>query len=148
VGDIILFFMFLGKKEMRLLISLTSLTELGRSHIKKFHTNICFIQHHGESSPHQPGYHGLASWFHITIEPNANHEYFWLVMSVSPRLFFKMIYVTLIISSNGSGDVSSRPLLPRLFWCHFLPPNFLAEHHIKVAIHSVVSLSLPLSLLR
>jgi hypothetical protein len=55
VGDIILFFMFLGKKEMRLLISLTSLTKLGRSHIKKFHTNICFIQHHGESSPHQQG---------------------------------------------------------------------------------------------
>jgi hypothetical protein len=30
-------------------------------------------------------------------------------------LFFKMIYVTLIISSNGPGDISSRPLLPGLF---------------------------------
>jgi hypothetical protein len=54
-------------------------------------------------------------------------------------LFFKMIYVTLIISSNGPGDVSYRRLLPRLFWCHFL-----AGHYTKVAIH-YVSLSLPLS---
>jgi hypothetical protein len=63
-------------------------------------------------------------------------------------LFFKMIYVTLIVSSNGPGDVSSCPLLLGLFWRHFLPPNFLAGHHTKVAIHSVVSLSLPLSPLR
>jgi hypothetical protein len=60
---------------MRLLISPTSLTELRRSHAKKFYTNIYFIQHHGESSPHQSGYHGLAGWFHITIEPSASHEY-------------------------------------------------------------------------
>jgi hypothetical protein len=62
-------------------------------------------------------------------------------------LFFKKIYVTLIISSNKPGDVSFRPLLPRLFWCHFLPPKFLAWRHIKVAIY-YVSLSLPLSTLR
>jgi hypothetical protein len=58
-----------------------------------------------------------------------------------------MIYVTLIVSSIGPSDVSSRPLLPGLFWCHFLLPNFLAGHHTKVAIHSI-SLSLPLSPLR
>jgi hypothetical protein len=58
-----------------------------------------------------------------------------------------MIYVTLIISSNGPSDVSSCPLLPGLFWHHFLPPNFLAGCHTKVTIHSI-SLSLPLSPLR
>jgi hypothetical protein len=69
------FFMQLSKREMRLLISPTSLAELGRSHVEKLHTNICFVQHHGESSPHQSGYYSLAGWFHITIEPNANREY-------------------------------------------------------------------------
>jgi hypothetical protein len=62
-------------------------------------------------------------------------------------LFLKMIYVTFIVSSNGAGDVSSCPLLPELFWHLFLPPNFLAGHHTKVANH-FVSLSLPLSRLR
>jgi hypothetical protein len=47
-----LFFMQLSKRETRLPISPTSLTKLGRSHVKKFHLNICFIQHSGESSPH------------------------------------------------------------------------------------------------
>jgi hypothetical protein len=70
-----LLFMQLNKRETCLLISTTSLSELGRRHIKKFYTNIFFIQHRGKSSPHQSGYHGLAGWFHITIEPNANHEY-------------------------------------------------------------------------
>jgi hypothetical protein len=37
----------------------TSLTEHGRNHVKKFHTNIGVVQHCGESSPHQPGYQGL-----------------------------------------------------------------------------------------
>jgi hypothetical protein len=60
-------------------------------------------------------------------------------------LFFKMIYVTLIISSNGHGDISFYPLLPGLFCCHFLPSYFLAACHTKVVIHSV---SLPLSPLR
>jgi hypothetical protein len=46
-------------------ISPTLLAELGRRHVKKFHTNICFVQHRGESNPHQPGYHGLTGWFHI-----------------------------------------------------------------------------------
>jgi hypothetical protein len=63
-------------------------------------------------------------------------------------LFFKMIYVTLIVSSNGPGDVSSRPFLPGLFWHHFLPSIFLAGCHTKVAIHYVVSLSLLLCPLR
>jgi hypothetical protein len=53
-------------------ISLTSLAKLGRSHVKKFHTNISFVQHHGEISPHQLGYHGVAGWFDVTIEPDAN----------------------------------------------------------------------------
>jgi hypothetical protein len=66
-------------------ISPTSRVELRRIHVKKFHTNICFVQHHGESSPHQPRYHGLAGWFHITVEPDAVHEYSWPVKSVSPR---------------------------------------------------------------
>jgi hypothetical protein len=73
---------------MRLPISPTSLTELRRSHAKKFYTNIYFIQHRGESSPHQSGYHGLAGWFHITIEPDANREYSWLVRLVSPWFIF------------------------------------------------------------
>jgi hypothetical protein len=60
---------------MRLLISPTSLAELGRIHVKKFCTNIYSVQHHGESSPHQSGCHGLAGWIHITIEPGANREY-------------------------------------------------------------------------
>jgi hypothetical protein len=58
-------------------------------------------------------------------------------------MFFKIIYVTLIISSSGSGDVSSCPLLPGLFWRHFLLSNILAGCYTKVAIH-FVSLSLPL----
>jgi hypothetical protein len=49
-----LFFMQLSKKMTRLPISRTSLTELGRSNVKKFHTKVYFIQHSGESSPHQP----------------------------------------------------------------------------------------------
>jgi hypothetical protein len=57
---------------MRLCISPTSLAELGRSHVKKFHTNISFVQHHGEINPQQPGYHGVAGWFNVTIEPDAN----------------------------------------------------------------------------
>jgi hypothetical protein len=67
--------MLLSKSETHLPISPTSLDELGRSHIKKFHINICFIQHRGESSPHQPVYHDFTSLFHIIIEPDANHEY-------------------------------------------------------------------------
>jgi hypothetical protein len=66
-----------------------------------------------------------------------------------------MLYVTLNISSNGSGNISSRPLLlritsmviPRVFWCHFCRKNFVAGRHTKVAIHSLsLSLSLPPSL--
>jgi hypothetical protein len=34
-----------------------------------------FIQHRGESSPHQARYHGLIGWFHIAIEFNVNCEY-------------------------------------------------------------------------
>jgi hypothetical protein len=70
------------------LISPTSLGEHGRSNINKFHTNICFVQHCGESSPHQPGYHGLAGWFNITIEPDAYRENSCLVRSVSPPFVF------------------------------------------------------------
>jgi hypothetical protein len=53
-------------------ISLTSLAKLGRIHVKKFHTNISFIQHCGEISPHQLGHHGVGGWFNVTIEPDAN----------------------------------------------------------------------------
>jgi hypothetical protein len=67
--------MQLSKRETHLLISPTLFTKLGRSHVKKFHTNIYFIQHHEESSPHQSGYHGHVGWFHITIEPDVNREY-------------------------------------------------------------------------
>jgi hypothetical protein len=49
------FFMQLSKRKMRLPISPTSLAERGISNVKKFHTNVCFVQHSGESSPHQPG---------------------------------------------------------------------------------------------
>jgi hypothetical protein len=147
VGDIIFFFTQLSKRETRLLISPTSLAELGRRHVKKIHTNICFIQHHGESSPHQPGYHSLTGWFYITIEPDANHDYYGLWGQFLHGLFLKMMYATFIVSSNGPGDVSSRLLLLELFWCHILPPNFLAERHTKVAINSV-SPSLPLSPIR
>jgi uncharacterized protein YchJ len=52
------------------------------------YTNICFIQHHGESSPHQPGYVGLDGWFHITIEIDKYHEYSRFVRSVSPWFIF------------------------------------------------------------
>jgi hypothetical protein len=83
-----IFFMQLSKWETRLPISHTTLAVLGRSHVKKFHTYICFIQHRGESSPYQPGYHSLAGWFHITIEPDANREYSLLRRSVSPRFVF------------------------------------------------------------
>jgi hypothetical protein len=131
----------------RLHVCPTSLIKLGRNHVKKFLTNIYFVQHRGENGPHQPGYHGLASWFHITIEPDAYCEYSYLVRTVSPQFVFEMIYVTLIVSRNGPGDVSSRPLLPELFWCHFLTPNFLAERHTKIGIHSI-SLSFSLSPLR
>jgi hypothetical protein len=47
-------------------------------------------------------------------------------------IYFLNVYITLIHSSNGPGDISSCPLLlrittmsiTRVFWCHFLPPNF------------------------
>jgi hypothetical protein len=137
------FFMQLSKRKMCLQIGPTSLTELGRSNVKKFHTNIYFLQDRGESSLHQPGYHSLASWFNITIEPNENCEYSWLVRSVSTLFVFKMIYVTLIISSNGPGDISYHPLLPGLFWRQ----TFWLGGHTKVVIHSI-TLSHPLSTLR
>jgi hypothetical protein len=47
----LLFFMHLRKMETHLPISRTPLAELRRSHVKKFHTNIYLVQHHGESSP-------------------------------------------------------------------------------------------------
>jgi hypothetical protein len=72
---LIVLFIQLSKREMCLPISPTWLVEFGRGHVKKFHTNICFVQHHEESSPHQRMYHGLAGWFHITIEPDANRKY-------------------------------------------------------------------------
>jgi hypothetical protein len=83
------FFMQLSKMEMRLPISPTLLAELGRSHVKNFYTNIYFVQHRGESSPHQSGYHILAGWFHITIEPDANREYSGLWGQFLHNLFFK-----------------------------------------------------------
>jgi hypothetical protein len=46
------FFMQLSKWKMRLQIGPTSLTEHGRSNVKKFHTNIYFLQDRGESSLH------------------------------------------------------------------------------------------------
>jgi hypothetical protein len=98
--------MQLSKRETRLLTSPTSLTKLGRSHVKKFRTNIYFVRHHGESSSHQLGYHGLAGWSHITIEPDANCEYSSLWGQFLHNLFFKLIYVTLIVSSNRPGDIS------------------------------------------
>jgi hypothetical protein len=62
----------------------TSLIKHGRSHVKKFHTNVYFIQRRGESSPHQPWYdQGFAGWFDNRIEPDAYREYSWLVRSVS-----------------------------------------------------------------
>jgi hypothetical protein len=67
--------MQLSKMETHLSISPISIAELWRSHVKKFHVNIYFIQHHGESSPHPLAYRSLAGWFHITIEPDANREY-------------------------------------------------------------------------
>jgi hypothetical protein len=66
----------------------TSLAELGKNHVEKFHANICFIQCHRESCPHQPGYHDLVGWFDITIEPDAYREYSWLVRIISPQFVF------------------------------------------------------------
>jgi hypothetical protein len=119
----------------------TSLAELETSHAKMFHTNIYFVKRCGESSPHQPGYKGLAGWFDITIEIDAYHEYSWLVRLVSLWFVFLNVYVTLILNSNWPSDVSSHPLLmsttsmviPRVFWHQ----NFVAERHTKVAIHSL-----------
>jgi hypothetical protein len=108
--------MQLSKRETRLPISPISLGELERSHVNMFHTNICFVQHRGESNPHQSGHHDLTGWFHITIESDANREYSSLSGQFLQGLFFKMIYVTFIVSSSRSGDVSSRLLLPGLFW--------------------------------
>jgi hypothetical protein len=51
------------------LLAVLFFMQLSKS-VKKFHTN------------------SLASWFHITIEPDANHEYSWLVRSVSPLFVF------------------------------------------------------------
>jgi hypothetical protein len=122
----------------------TSLAKLGRSHVKKFHTNIYFIQHCGESSPHQPWYQGLTGWFDITKEPDAYREYSCLVRSVSLRFVFLNVYAIFVLSSNGSDDIS-RPLLlrittmiiPRVFWHQFCCQNFVFERHTKVAINSL-----------
>jgi hypothetical protein len=48
-------------------------------------------------------------------------------VSFSTVCFLNGVYPTLIISSNGPGDVNKRPLLPR-FW---------AWRHTKVVIHFV-----------
>jgi hypothetical protein len=76
MGDILFFsFTQLSKRKTRLPISPTSLAEHGRSNVKKFHTNICFIQHSVERVVlTRQGYHSLAGWFNITIEHNAYHE--------------------------------------------------------------------------
>jgi hypothetical protein len=75
MGDILFFFMQLSKRETHLPISPTSLGKLVRSNVKKFHTNICFVQHSGETSPHQSqGCHSLAGWFNVTIEPDEYRE--------------------------------------------------------------------------
>jgi hypothetical protein len=135
------FFIQLSKRETHLPISPPCSPNLREDMLKSF------VQHRGESSLHQSGYHDLAGWFHITIKPDVNHEYSDLWGQFLHGLFFKMIYVTLIVSSNEAGDVSSQPLLPTMFSHHFLPPTFLAECHTKVDIHSIF-LSLPLSPLR
>jgi hypothetical protein len=54
MGGILFFFMQLSKMKTCLPISPTSLAELGRSNVEKFYTNIYFIHHSRESSPHQP----------------------------------------------------------------------------------------------
>jgi hypothetical protein len=56
------FVMQLSKRKTYLPISPTSLAEVGRSNVKKFHTNICFVQH------------SLAGWFNITVEHDAYRE--------------------------------------------------------------------------
>jgi hypothetical protein len=67
--------------------------------------------------------------------------------------YFLNVYITLILNSNGPGDISSRPLLLRIttmvilgvFWHYFFRQNFVVGRHTNVAIHSL-SLSLPPSL--
>jgi hypothetical protein len=63
-------------------ISPTSLIESGTGLYKYLLTSSA------ESSPHQPMYRSFAGWFHITIEPDANRGYSWLVRSVSSQLVF------------------------------------------------------------
>jgi hypothetical protein len=49
----------------------TLLAEIGRSHVKKFHTNFGVVQRHGECSSSLVRYQGIAGWFDITLEPDA-----------------------------------------------------------------------------
>jgi hypothetical protein len=84
----------------------------------------------GESSPHQSGNQCLDGWFDITIEPDAYLEYYWLVRSLSLQYIFLNVYITLILSSNRSSDVSSHPLLLRITTMG-MPGVFL--HHFFTA---------------
>jgi hypothetical protein len=74
-----------------------------------------------------------------------------MVSEVSFSTVFFNIYIILILSSNGSSDISSRPLLLRItamvipgVFCH---QNFMDGRYINVVIHSLY-LSLPPSPLR
>jgi hypothetical protein len=68
------FFMQLGKRKMHLPISPTSLPKLGEAMLKSFiqtYVSYNIVERLVLSSQR---YHGLASWFNITIEPDAYHE--------------------------------------------------------------------------
>jgi hypothetical protein len=40
----------------------------------------------------------IASWFHITIEPDAYREYSWLVRSISPWFIWSLVAMGLVTS--------------------------------------------------
>jgi hypothetical protein len=94
---------------------------------------------------HQPGYRGVARWFHITLEPDVYPQYCWLVNVTFYAVCFFNVYITVILNSNEPDDITSRPLLlrittiviPGVFWCHFCCQNFVAKRHTKVVIHSL-----------
>jgi hypothetical protein len=122
----------------------TSLNEIGRNHVIKFHTNFGVVQHHGESSPSPATVPRCCwmVWYHFRT---------WCISSqlldgeghFLCGFFFKMFILLWSSGSNGPGDITSCPLLLRntamvipVFWRYLLPPHVLAEHHIKVVIHS------------
>jgi hypothetical protein len=119
-------------EQPRLYVCPTSLTKIGRIHNKKFHTNFDVVQHRREISP-SPARVPRCCW--MVLYHNRTRCISWIFLIGEGHFLYDLffnVYITLILSSNVSGDISSHSLLlsitaiviPGVSWHHFLPSKF------------------------